>query len=74
MNYSDYGKCIRACLDCATHCDHCAASCLEEDDIRMMTVCIQLDMECATACYAAARLMSLGSSRAEAFWPIMNSL
>lgn len=33
----------------------------------MMAKCIQLDMECAAACYNAAQLMSLGSSRAEDF-------
>ena len=31
----------------------------------MMARCIQLDMECAAVCYAAAQLMSLGSSKAE---------
>jgi len=33
----------------------------------MMAACIQLDMECATACYAAAQLMSLGSDRADEY-------
>lgn len=30
-----------------------------------MAKCIQLDMECAAICYAAAQLMSLGSKRAK---------
>lgn len=30
----------------------------------MMAKCIQLDMECAAMCYAAAQLMSLGSEKA----------
>lgn len=30
----------------------------------MMANCIQLDMECAAICYAAAELMSIGSGRA----------
>jgi hypothetical protein len=30
----------------------------------MMARCIQLDMECAAACYTAAQLMSMGSSKA----------
>ncbi|MDZ4810855.1 MAG: four-helix bundle copper-binding protein [Bacteroidota bacterium] len=29
----------------------------------MMAKCIQLDMECAALCYAAAQLMSLGSDK-----------
>ena len=32
-----------------------------------MAACVQLDMECVSVCYTAAQLMSLGSSRAEAF-------
>jgi len=40
----------------------------------MMTRCIQLDMECATTCYNAAQLMSLGSSRAEDFCRICAEL
>ena len=31
----------------------------------MMAKCIQLDMECAAICYAAAQLMSLGSEKAK---------
>lgn len=31
----------------------------------MMARCIQLDMECAAICYAAAQLMSLGSESAK---------
>lgn len=31
----------------------------------MMARCIQLDMECAALCYAAAQLMSFGSSKAK---------
>ena len=30
----------------------------------MMSLCIQLDLECAAICSAAAQLMSLGSERA----------
>jgi len=67
MNYHDYKKCIDACLRCAAMCNHCASACLKENDVKMMTACIQLDMECATACYAAAQLMSLGSDRADEY-------
>jgi hypothetical protein len=34
-------------------------------NIKMMAKCIQLDMECAAICYAAAQLMSLGSEKAK---------
>lgn len=45
-----------------------------EEDVKMMAKCIQLDMECASACYAAAQLMSLGSSQAMAFCKICGDI
>jgi UDP:flavonoid glycosyltransferase YjiC (YdhE family) len=33
----------------------------------MMARCIQLDIECAAICYAAAQVMSLGSEKAKEF-------
>ncbi len=65
--YHSYQVCIEACLKCAAICNHCASSCTQEDDVKMMANCIQLDMECAAACYAAAQLMSLGSEKAKDF-------
>ena len=62
--YHQYRSCIEACLRCAAICNHCASSCTQEEDVAMMARCIQLDMECAALCYAAAQLMSLGSQRA----------
>jgi hypothetical protein len=65
--YAEYKTCIDACLACITACNHCASSCLQEPDAGMMTRCIQLDMECAAVCYAAAQLMSLGSDHSRSF-------
>jgi len=64
-NYQTYKSCIEACLKCASICNYCASSCTQEDDIKMMAKCIQLDMECAALCYTAAQLMSLGSSKSK---------
>ncbi len=63
--YHENKSCIDACLRCAAICNHCAFSCLQEEDIKMMARCIQLDMECAAICYAAAQLMSMGSEKAK---------
>lgn len=63
--YHTYKNCIDACLKCAAICNHCASACLQEEDVKMMARCIQLDMECAVICYAAAQLMSLGSEYAK---------
>ncbi len=65
MNYHDHKSCIEACLNCAAICNHCASSCLSEENVGAMARCIQLDMECAAICYTAAQLMSLGSSKAK---------
>jgi hypothetical protein len=62
--YHQNQSCIEACLRCAAVCNHCASSCLKEEHAHMMARCVQLDMECAALCYAAAQLMSLGSDRA----------
>jgi len=65
MGYHKNQSCIEVCLACAALCNHCASSCLKENDIKMMARCIQLDIECATLCYTAAQLMSIGSNRAQ---------
>ena len=61
--YHQYKLCIEACLTCAALCNHCATSCLKEEDPKMMAACIQLDLECAAICYATAQLMSLNSDK-----------
>ncbi len=69
MSHERFQTCIDACLQCATECDHCASECLREDDVKMMARCIELDRECAQACYASARLMGIGGEHAAAFCP-----
>lgn len=67
MSHERYQSCINACLECAAECDHCATECLHEKDVAKMTRCIELDRECAQACYGAARLMGIGGEHAAAF-------
>jgi hypothetical protein len=61
MEQQQYQKCIDACIKCATECNHCAVSCLEEKDVQYLTKCIRLDLECAVICRSSAELMTLGS-------------
>lgn len=61
MSHQEFQKCIDACVVCAITCNHCATSCLKEDNVKMMARCIQLDLECAAICRSTAELMSLGS-------------
>lgn len=65
MGYHEWKSCIDACLECAAICNYCASSCTKEEDVKMMAACIELDMQCASVCYATAQLMSLGSSQAK---------
>lgn len=61
MANQQYQKCIDACIECATVCNHCAVSCLEEKDVQYLTKCIRLDLECAVICRTSAEIMSVGS-------------
>ncbi len=61
MTNQQYQKCIDACIECATVCNHCAVSCLEEKDVQHLTKCIRLDLECAVICRTSAEIMSVGS-------------
>lgn len=56
-----YQHCIEACNACAVACHHCATECLMEEDVKKLSKCIQLDLECGAFCWSAAGIMSLGS-------------
>ncbi len=62
MTIQQYQKCIDACLECATECNHCAVACLEEKEVQHLTQCIRLDLECAVICRASAEIMTSGSA------------
>ena len=66
MHNSKFESCIKACLDCATVCDHCFGACLSEQQVQMMARCIQLDRECSEVCRLAAAMMANGSESAGA--------
>jgi hypothetical protein len=51
-------------MECAEACDHCAASCLRETNVELMTLCIELDLECSSLCKTAALSMQLESQHA----------
>jgi len=67
MINTKFQSCIDTCLSCATLCEYCASECLGEKDVAMMARCIELDRECAEACYASARLMAIGGEHAHMF-------
>lgn|SRR5690349_5824199 len=55
---------IDALNNCATECNHCATACLEEDDAKMLTRCVKLDIDCADICRLTASLIARGSEHA----------
>ncbi|MDX2001391.1 MAG: four-helix bundle copper-binding protein [Chitinophagales bacterium] len=46
---------------CAAACNHCASACLQEEDVKMMSKCISLDMACAAICKATSTLLAQDS-------------
>ena len=50
--------------NCAAECNHCAAACLDEQDVKMLANCIKLDIDCAEICTLAAGFVARGSTHA----------
>jgi hypothetical protein len=46
---------------CAATCNFCATACLQEDDVKMLAKCIQLDLACTEVCKATSTLLAQGS-------------
>lgn len=64
MNATMNKDLIRTLAECAAACNHCAVSCLEEDDVKMMVRCIRLDLDCAAICKVALDYVSRDSTMA----------
>lgn len=58
---------IQQLLECALACEHCATSCLQEEDVKMMAPCIKLDRDCSDICVQAARLLQRESDIAHQY-------
>ena len=50
--------------ECAAECYHCAAACLGEKDVKMLTNCIRMDIDCAEICKTTASFLARGSEHA----------
>ena len=57
MENENHQELIQKLLNCALTCEHCATSCLQEEDVAMMANCISLDRDCSDICFQAARLL-----------------
>ena len=65
MAHQTYQSCVAACNACADACDHCSTACLHEDEVKKVTRCIALDMDCAAICRLASSFMSRDSDFAK---------
>jgi hypothetical protein len=65
MVYERNESTLNALNDCVAECNHCAAACLEEHDVAMLTKCIKLNIDCADVCQLTASLIARGSEHAQ---------
>jgi hypothetical protein len=49
-------RCIEECYSCAQICTSCADACLAESEVRDLTQCIRLDLDCADICNITGRI------------------
>lgn len=54
---------LQALNDCVAACEMCASACLQEEDVKMMVRCIQLDRDCAAICALTASYVARGSEQ-----------
>lgn len=55
---NDLLRSIEACYDCAQACTACADACLAEEEVRQLTQCIRLNLDCADVCFTTGALAS----------------
>ena len=58
---------IHQLFECASVCENCAASCLEEHDVTAMAHCIELDRDCSEICILGAKLLIRDSEMSHEF-------
>ena len=61
MGHETHQKMIDAMNKCVVDCNHCLSSCLKEQDVKSLSRCIQLDMDCADFCHLLTVYAARGS-------------
>lgn len=64
MAHKENQSLIDALNNCAAECNHCATACLDEQDVKMLSNCIKLDLDCAEICRMTAGFVARGSAHA----------
>jgi len=65
MAHQENKELLDALANCIAECNHCATACLNEQDVKMLTKCIQLDLDCAAICQLTSEFISRGSENAK---------
>ena len=65
MSHEQNQGLIDALAKCTAECSHCAAACLDEQDVQLLARCIKLDIDCAEICKLAISFVSRGSEHAQ---------
>jgi hypothetical protein len=65
MAHEQNRKLIQLLAECAATCNHCASACLDESDVKKLSRCIKLDIDCAEICTLAISFISRGSEHAD---------
>ena len=61
MSHQQNKSLIDTLNNCISECNHCFNSCLDEKDVKMLSKCIKLDIDCAQICSLTVSLISRGS-------------
>lgn len=69
-----YTELIQELVNCALACEACAAACLSEEDVNLMTRCVELDRDCADTCFQTARLLMRDSEIAGQFLKVTEEI
>lgn len=57
-------KLVNALNDCVAACNECAIACLEEQEVKRLTKCIRLDIDCSAICQALTGFITRSSEHA----------
>ena len=74
LNFEVSQHCIATCLKCAAICNHCATSCLADEDVAKLTRVIQLNRECSYICNVTAQVLSLRGESIQALCELCESI
>lgn len=65
MSHEKNKEIIDILSKCVIECNHCATACLDEQDVKMLTKCIKLEIDCAEICNLTISYLSRGSEHAD---------